>query len=150
AVVGLRHQQVVEIHAKLLRIDRIERVFCVHEGRHAAALLRFRDDLESERRFARRLRTEYLDDAASWHAADAKRVIDADGAGGNRVDRLNGALFAQPHDRPFAELLFDLANGQLNGFEPLAVLTIVSLFLGIPLSVSFDGYWRHGCSLSSG
>ena len=31
------------------------------------------------------------------------------------VDRLDGALLAQPHDRALAELLFDLADGQFDG-----------------------------------
>jgi hypothetical protein len=34
AVVGLRHQQVVDVHAELLRVLRVERVLRVDEGRH--------------------------------------------------------------------------------------------------------------------
>ena len=95
AVVGLRDQQVVEIDAELLRVRRVERVLGVDERRHAAELLRLGNHLQRQRRLARRLRPEDLDDAAARHAADAERVVDADGAGGNRVDRLNGALLAR-------------------------------------------------------
>ena len=122
AVVGLRDEQVVEIDAELLRVGRVERVLGVDERRHAAELLRFGDDLQRQRRLARRLRSEDLDDAAARHAADAERVVDADGAGRNGVDRLDGALLAEPHDRALAELLFDLADGQLDGLDAFAVL----------------------------
>ena len=81
AVVGLRDEEVVEVDAELLRVLRVERVLGVDERRHAAELLRLRDDLQRQRRLARRLRPEDLDDAAARHAADAERVVDADGAG---------------------------------------------------------------------
>ena len=126
AVVGLRDQQVVEVDAELLRVGRVERVLGVDERRHAAQLLRLGDDLQRERGLARRLRPEDLDDAAARHAADAERVVDADRAGRDRFDRLNRALLAQAHDRAFAELLFDLADGQFDRLEALAVLTFVA------------------------
>src|SRR5204862_6595846 len=78
------------------------------------------------RRLARRLGSEDLDDASARHAADAKREVDADGAGGNRVDRLDGALLAQAHDRAFAELLFDLADRQFDGFGAFAIVAVVA------------------------
>ena len=106
----------------------------VDERRHAAKLLRFRNDLQRQRRLARRLGAEDLDDAAARHAADAERVIDADGAGRNRVDRLDGALLAQAHDRALAELLLDLADGQFDGLEAFLVLAVVAFVLV---------HWRH-------
>src|SRR6266849_4934608 len=45
AVIGLRHEQVVDIDAELLRVSRVERVLGVNEGRHAPKLLRFGDHL---------------------------------------------------------------------------------------------------------
>ena len=122
AVVGLRDEQVVEIDAQLLRVGRVERVLGVDERRHAAQLLRFGDDLQRQRRLARRLGPEDLDDAAARHAADAERVVDADGAGRNGVDRLDGALLAEAHDRTLAELLLDLADRELDGLEAFLVL----------------------------
>ena len=89
----------------------------VDERRHAAELLRLGDDLQRQRGLAGRLRPEDLDDAAARHAADAERVVDADGAGGNGVDRLDGAFLAEAHDRALAELLLDLADGQFDGFQ---------------------------------
>ena len=81
AVVRLRDEQVVEIDAELLRVLRVERVLGIDERGHAAALLRFGNDLQRERRLAGRLRPEDFDDAAAGQAADAERVVDADGAG---------------------------------------------------------------------
>ena len=52
-----------------------------------------------------RLRSEDFNDAAARHAADAERVVDADGPGGDGIDRLDGAFLAQAHDRALAELL---------------------------------------------
>jgi hypothetical protein len=115
-------------------------MFGIDEGGHAAELLRLRDDLQRQRGLARRLRAEDLDDAAARHAADAERVVDADRAGGDGIDRLNGALLAEAHDRALAELLFDLADGQLHGLEPFLVLAIVA--------VGSVHCWRHAAPRS--
>ena len=40
-------------------------------------------------------------------------------------DRRDGVLLAQAHDRALAELLLDLADGQLDGLEAFAVVTVV-------------------------
>src|SRR5439155_2961847 len=126
AVVRLRDEEVIEIHAKLLRIRGVERVLRVDKRGEAAELLRFRNHLKGKGRLAGRLRSEDLDDAAARHAADAEREVDADRAGGNGVDRLNGAFLAKAHDRSLAELLFDLADGDVDSLEAFAVLTVVS------------------------
>ena len=55
---------------------------------------------------------------------------------GNGVDRLDGALLAEAHDRALAELLLDLADGQFDGLEPFAVLAVVSVAHSVNL--------RHG------
>ena len=53
AVVGLRHEQVVQFDPELFRVGRVERVLGVDERRHAAKLLRLRDHLQRQRRFPR-------------------------------------------------------------------------------------------------
>ena len=58
AVVGLRDQQVIDVHAQLAGISGIERMFDVDERRHAAPLLRFGDHLQRNGGFAGRLRTD--------------------------------------------------------------------------------------------
>src|SRR5262249_4729120 len=126
AVVGLRHEQVVDVDPQLLRVDSVERMLGVHERGHPAHLLCFRNHLERERGLARRLGPEDFDDAAARDAADAEGVIDADGSGRNRLDRLDGPLLAQAHDRALAKLLLNLAEGNVDCFLTLAILTFVS------------------------
>ena len=48
AVVGLRDQQVVHVHAELAGVDGIERVLGIHERGHATLLLRFGDHLQRD------------------------------------------------------------------------------------------------------
>jgi hypothetical protein len=48
-------------------------------------------------------------------AADTEGVIDADRAGGDRLDRRNRVALAEAHDGTLAKLLFNLANGNVNG-----------------------------------
>ena len=110
AVVGLRHEQVFEINAEFLCIRGVERMFRVDERRHPAKLLRLGDDLQGERGLARRLGPEDLDHASARHAADAERVIDADGAGRNGFDWLNGALLAEAHDGALRRTAFRFAR----------------------------------------
>ena len=107
-------------------------MFGVDERRHAAELLRLGDDLQRQRRLARRLRPEDLDDAAARHAADAEGVVEADGRR-SRSTAIggDGVLLAQAHDRALAELLLDLADGHLDGLEAFAVVL-----------------WRHSVSPS--
>ena len=99
----------------------------VDKRRGATQFLCFRDHLQRERRLAGRLRSENLDHAAARHAADAERVVDADRAGGDGVDRLDRAFLPEAHDGALAELLLDLSEGDLDGLLLFAVLTLVSL-----------------------
>ena len=51
AQVWLRQKELVDLHAKSFRVIGIERMFRVDICRDAAFLLRFRDDMQCERRF---------------------------------------------------------------------------------------------------
>jgi hypothetical protein len=107
AGVGLRNQEVIQIDAQLARIDRIERVLGVHERAYAAGLLRFRNHVQRQSRLARAFRAINFNDAPLRETANAKRNIKRKRASGDRLDLDNG-LFAQAHDRAFAEGLIDL------------------------------------------
>ena len=85
AVVGLRNEQVVDVDAELFGVGGVERVFGVDEGRHAAGLLRFGDDLQGDGGLTGGFRAEDLDDAAAREAAYAERSVEGDGTG--RDDR---------------------------------------------------------------
>src|SRR5271165_388395 len=108
AGVGLADQQIVDVHAELAGIQRIERVLGVDERTGAAALLRLGDGVQGQRGLARTLRAVDLDDAAARHAADAQRQIQAERARRDHLDLLVDAALAHAHDRALAEGAFDL------------------------------------------
>ena len=70
AVVGLGDEQLVDVDADPPRVDRVDRVLGVDEGADPAARLGLGDDVVDERRLARGLRAEDLDDPAPRDAAD--------------------------------------------------------------------------------
>src|SRR5664280_1126045 len=115
AVIGLRDQQVVDVDTQLGRVDGVKRVLGIHEGRHAALLLRFPNYLQRDGGFARRLRPEDLDHASARKAADAQRRVKRDRSRGDHGDGDDRTLAPQLHDGAFAELLFDLSHGQVDG-----------------------------------
>ena len=88
---------------------RVHRVLGVDEGADAAAALRLGDHVVDERRLARRLRAEDLDDAAARQPADAECEVERERAG---RDRAHGDLrpVAHPHDRSLAERPLDLSE----------------------------------------
>jgi len=110
ARIGLRDQQVVDLDAELFRINRVERVFRVDERRGSAVALRRGDDRERERRLARGLRPEDLDDAPARNSADTERDVEAQGARRNRIHFIGRARIAQAHHGAFSKLLFNLAQ----------------------------------------
>ena len=142
AVVGLRDEQVVEVDPQLSRVLRIERVLGVHEGRHAAKLLRLGNDLQRQRGLARGFGSEDLDDAAARHAADPERVVEAHRPGRNGGNRRDGVLLPEAHDRALAELFLDLADGRLDGLEAFAVVPVFCCCHNAP-NVSSCRVCRH-------
>ena len=88
----------------------------VDKGAHAAALLRFRDTLERERGLARGLRPVDFDHATARQSAHAERQVEPQRAGRNHREVGFDRLLAELHDRTLAELLFDLAKGQIERF----------------------------------
>src|SRR3546814_15683212 len=81
AGVGLRHDQLVDVDAELARIDGVERMFGIDKGDGAAALLRFGERVERERRLARAFGAIDFDDAAARQAADAEGTVEAERTG---------------------------------------------------------------------
>ena len=93
-----------------LRVERVHRVLGVDERADAAAPLRLGDHVVDERRLARRLGAEDLDDPPAREPADAEREVERERSGGDRADRHLGALVAHPHDGALAEVALDLAS----------------------------------------
>ena len=120
AAVGLRHQQVVHIHAQLARVDSIQGVLGIDERRHPALLLRFGNHVQRQRGLAARLGTKNLYYAPARHATHAQRRIQRQAAGGNHCHRNQRRSLPQTHDGPFAEVLFNLRNRQIQ--VPLSLI----------------------------
>ncbi|MFB0492244.1 hypothetical protein ABIE45_004830 [Methylobacterium sp. OAE515] len=115
ARVGLRDQQVVEVHAELAGVDRIERVLGIHEGADTALLLGFGDRMKRQRRLAGRFGTVDLDYTAAGQTADAEGDVEPERTGGDGLDLLHLVVLAEPHDRALAEGTLDLGQGGVNG-----------------------------------
>ena len=85
----------------------------VDERADAAELLGLGDHVVDERRLARGLRAEDLDDAPARDAADAEREVQRQRAGRDRVDLDLRARVAHAHDGALAELALDLGKRAL-------------------------------------
>ena len=77
--------------------------------------LRLGDHVVDERRLARRLRAEDLDDAAARQPADAEREVERERAGRDRADG-DCRVIAHLHDRALAELPLDLPERDVECF----------------------------------
>ena len=93
----------------------------VDEGRDPAQPLRLGDDVERERRLARRLRAVDLGHAPARQAADAEGGVERQRAGRDDGDLLERPARAQPHDGALAELSLDLRDRQLEGLPPIVL-----------------------------
>ena len=109
AAVRLRQVERFDLHAQCRRETRIESVFGVDEGRHAAGLLRFGNGVQRQRGLAAALRSEDLDDAAAGKTADAERHVQRQDARGDHFHVCRVAL-AEAHDRTVAELAADVVE----------------------------------------
>ena len=112
AGVGLRDEQLVDVDADPLGVGRVHRVLGVDEGADAAAALGLGDHVVDERRLARRLGAEDLDDAPARQAADAEREVERQRAGRDRADR-DVRLVAHLHHGALAEVALDLPEGDV-------------------------------------
>ena len=108
AVVRLRYQKVIHIHAQLFGILRIERVFSIDKRRHPARLLRFSDDLQRDGGFARRFRAKNFNHPAARNTTHAESGVERDGSGGYHRDGHDRLFVAEAHDGALTELLFNL------------------------------------------
>ncbi len=119
--VGLRNQQLVDIDAELLGIDRVERMLGIDKGGRAALLLRLGNDLQRQRGLARGLRPVDLHHSAPWEAANAQCNVEADRTRGDGLDVPGRLGVPHAHDRALAELFFDLAEGLRECFLAIVV-----------------------------
>ena len=123
--IGLRDDEIVDIHTKLFGIDRIERMLGIDKGGGAPLLLAFGHGVQGERGLARAFRTINLDDAALGQAANAEGNIEAERPGRNRLD-LNRLSAAQFHGRALAK---GAVNLRQRGVECLFAVHIAYPFV---------------------
>ena len=107
--VGLGDEQVVDVHADGAGVHGVHGVLGVDVGADPAVSLRLGHHVHGEGRLTRRLGSVDLDDASAGKAADPEREVERQRPGGDRLDPQVEVL-PHPHDRAFAELLFDLAQ----------------------------------------
>src|SRR5690606_21200892 len=83
--VRLRHDEVVGVHAELLRILGVERVLSVDEGSGSTSLLRVGDSVQRDSGLTGGFGSVDLDNATAGKPADAKSDVQRDRARGNRL-----------------------------------------------------------------
>ena len=110
ARIGLRDQQLVNVYAKFFSILRVKRMLRINKGTDATGFLLFCNAVQCQRGLTGRLWPINFDDTPHWQAANAKRDIKAKRASRARPNILDCPFGAQLHDRPFAELTFDLGQ----------------------------------------
>lgn len=115
-MVRLRDEQFVGLYAETFGVADVQSVFGVDEGRRAAELLAFGDDVQGERRLARRFGTVNFCDATAGNPSDAECEIKTDGPGGDDGN-LDVHVVGQTHDRALAEFALDGFKG---GFQRFA------------------------------
>src|SRR3569623_587391 len=86
ASIGLRHDELVDVDPELLGIDRVERMLGIDERGSAAILLRFGDDVQSERGLARAFWPVHFAHAATRQPADPERDVEPEAPGRDRLD----------------------------------------------------------------
>ena len=110
ARIGLRDEQILDIHAQLLGVLDVERMLGIDVGGGTAQALRVGYHVQRQCRLAARLRPENLRDPAAGDAADADRRIEIDGPGRDPRHAHLRRVGAHPHDGPLAARLFDLGD----------------------------------------
>ena len=135
AGVGLRDQQLVDVHAQLCRVDRVQRVLGVDERCHAACLLNVRYSVQCNGGLTGGLGTVNLDDAAAGQTANTQSGIQGDSAGGDDLG-LGDFLITQAHDCTLAVVLVDLCH---HGFKCLGATLFGNASYALRLGVLSHG-----------
>ena len=115
AVVGLRDQEVVDVDADGLGVQRVHGVLGVDEGGLAAEALGLGDEVVHEGGLAGRLGAVDLDDAAARDAAHSERDVESERACRHALQVVAHRMVAHAHDAALAELALDLGHGCVEG-----------------------------------
>ena len=116
AVVRLAHQQLLGVHAELLRIVHVEGVLGVDERGNAPGRLTLRDGVESERRLSARFGPIDLDHASLGVSTTAKGFVERRTPTRDTGNPLRLAV-TETHHRALAKLLLDALQQSIDGLE---------------------------------
>ena len=120
--VRLGNIEIVNIHADIFGIDRIQRVLGVNKAGDAAPFLHFRDHMQGHGRLTGGFRSVDLNDPASWNAAQSQSDIQAQGTGGRCFHFHHGRGISQFHHRAFAVLFLYLRDRRVKRFKLLVMI----------------------------
>ena len=145
AVVGLRNEEVFDVHAQRFGVEAIEGVFRVDERGDAALFLTLRNRVDGQRGFPRRFRAVNLDDPSLGKSVDAQGDVQTERAGGDGV-HLDVLFFAESHDGAFSVGLVHTVHRHLQCFHLVVadVLCSHSLEAVVPKSS-----WKGSLELMS-
>ena len=145
AVVGLSHEQVVDVDPETLCVEPVECVLGVDDGSDAAHLLCLGNCMDGEGGFTRRFRAVYFDDAPAGIASDAECIVEAYRTGGDDFDVFDRVV-AELHYGTTAKVFLDFAEclGQCLAARCLRVYCLVFCFLG-GFFCHYDFVFRDFC-----
>ena len=105
--IRLRNQQIVDVDADGLGVDRVHGVLGVDVGADATVALRLGHHMHGQGRLTGGFRAEDLHDSASGESSDTEGEVECQRPGGDGLD-VHVQVLTHPHDRALAELLLDL------------------------------------------
>ena len=127
AGIRLGDVQLIDVHAQLLGIGRIQGVLCIHEGRNTACTLGFCYNVQGNGGFTGRLRSINLHNTSPGNTANAQGCVQRQAAGGNDRDILVGYIFAQLHHSTLAVLLVQICQCMLQCLQLFLLRVIAGL-----------------------
>ena len=126
AVVRLGYVEIVDIHADIARIHRIQRMLRIDKSRDPAALLHLGYHMQSHSRLTARLRTVDLNDTSLRNAAKTERDVQAQRARGNRLDIHMSSRIPELHHGTLSKLLLNLRKRSVQCFQLIFLCHLLS------------------------
>ena len=109
AAIGLRNEQIVDVHAQCARVNGVESVLGVDERSLSAALLYLCDDVERDGGLTRGFGTVYFDYSSARETADAESKVQPQRSGMNSLHR-HVRILSEAHYGARAEVALYLAD----------------------------------------
>ena len=124
SIIRLGNKEVIHIHANATGIGRVHSVLSIDEGGLSPLFLGFGDNMKSQCRLPRCLRSENLDNPTTREASDSQAQVERDRPRRNGCDLDSSALLAHFHDGAFSELFLYLRKGRFDRPIPRSLFFI--------------------------